>query len=135
MRVRQEGFGAIGIPFHRHAGLLGRPETDDLFRIDVDLRSEAAADVRRDHPQLVLRRDVVEGAHHQPRDMRVLAGRVAGVVILRGVVDTERSARLHRIGRQAVVVNLDLGDVCGIGNRLVGCGRRRRVSQSKIRLS
>ena len=45
MRVGQEGLRPVRVPFHRHAGALGRPKADDLFRIDVDLRPEAAADV------------------------------------------------------------------------------------------
>ena len=108
MGIGQEGFGAVGDPLDRHAGLLGGPQADDFFRIDVDLRAEAAADIRRDDAQLVFRRDIVEGAHHQTGDMRVLRGRPAGVVIFRLVIDAERRARLHRVWHQPVVDDVEL---------------------------
>ena len=109
-------------PLDRHARALRGPEADDLFGVDVDLGAEAAADIGRDDPQLVLGRDVVERAHHQPRDMRVLRRRPAGVVVLGRVVVAERGARLHRVRHQAVVVDVDLGDVRGLGEGLVGRG-------------
>ncbi len=111
MRVGEEALGAVGDPFHRHAGLLGGPQADDLFRVDVDLRAEAAADIRRDDAQLVFRRDIVEGAHHQPRDMRVLRRRPAGVVVLGLVVVAERCARLHGVRHQPVVQDVELDDM------------------------
>ena len=82
MGVGHEGLGAVGGPFHRHPRFLRRPETDDLFRIDIDLRAEAATDIGGDNPQLVFRRHIIEGAHDKAGDMRVLAGGVAGVVVL-----------------------------------------------------
>ena len=120
MRVGQEALGAVGDPFHRHAGLLRGPQADDLFRIDVDLRAEAAADIGRDDAQLVFRRDIVEGAHHQPREMRVLRGRPAGVVVLRLVVMAERGARLHRVRHQPVVDDVELDDMRGLRERRGG---------------
>ena len=79
MRVGEEGLGAVAGPFHRAPDLLGGPDADRLLGIDEDLGAEAAADIGRDHAQLVLRRDADEGRQHQPRHMRVLAGGVERV--------------------------------------------------------
>ena len=51
---------------------LRRPQRHDFFGIDENLRAEAAADVRRDHAQLVLRRHADEGGDDEARDVRVL---------------------------------------------------------------
>ena len=120
MRVGEEAFRAVGHPFHRDAGLFRRPQADDLFRIDEDLRAEAAADVGCDDPQLVLRRDVVEGAHHQARDVRVLRGGPAGVVVFRLVVVAECRARLHGVGHEAVVDDVHARHVRRTRDRRVG---------------
>ena len=61
--------------------------------------------------------------------MRVLAGRVAGIVIFGRIVDAERSARLHGIRRKPVVMDLDFGDMRGLGNRLVG---RCRIAEFPV---
>ncbi|MCY1229088.1 hypothetical protein D9M72_414430 [compost metagenome] len=111
MRIGQERLGPIRCPFDRHAGTLRSPETDDLLRIDIDLRAEATADIGRDHPELVFRSDIIKRAHHQPRHMRVLAGGVAGIVVVADVIDAKCGPRLHRIGREPVVMNRDLGDM------------------------
>ena len=112
----------VGGPFHRAAHLLGGPHAHRLLGVDEDLGAEAAADVRGDHPQLVLGGDADEGGEHQPRHMRVLAGGVEGVVLAALVVVAHRRARLHRIGNQAVVDEVERGDMGGAGEG--GVGRR-----------
>ncbi len=119
MGVGQEGLRPVGGPFHRAARLHRGPEAGDLLGVDVDLRAEAPAHVGRHHAQLVLGGDVVEGREHQPGDMRVLAGGVERVVILRLVVDRDGRARLHRVGAQAIVDDVELGDVRGALERLL----------------
>ena len=74
--VREEALGALGGPLHRPAEPLRREQADALLGVDEDLGAEAAAHVRRDHAQLVLRRDADERRDHQARDVRVLAGGV-----------------------------------------------------------
>ena len=59
MRIRQERFGAIRDPLDRAPHALGRPQADHLFRVDIDLGPESAADIRRDHPKFVFRRNCV----------------------------------------------------------------------------
>ena len=126
--VRKD-FGAIRRPLHRPANLPRRPEADDLFRIDEDLRAEAAADVGRDHAQLVLRRHADEGGDDETRDVRVLRGVPQRQVVGAGVVFGERRARLDRIRHQAVVDDVELGDVLGRGK-----GRCRRLLIAEVPL-
>ena len=126
MRVGEEGLGAVGGPFHRPVDLLGRPDADRLLGIDEDLRAEAAADIGRDHAQLVLGRDADEGRQHEPRDMRVLARRVEREGVRAGIVVADRRARLHRVGDQAIVDEVELGDVRGRGEGRVGRAPCRR---------
>jgi hypothetical protein len=58
----------------------------------VDLGAEAAADVGRDHAQLVLRDLQHERAHRQPDDVRVL-GRQWSVSMSEGASYTAHAAR------------------------------------------
>ena len=106
--------------------LLRRPQADDLFRIDEDLRAEAAADIGRDHAQLVLGRHADEGGDHEPRDMRVLRRVPEREAVGAGIVFADRGARLDRVRHQAVVDDVELGDVLGRLERGVGRLRRRR---------
>ena len=120
VRVGEERLGAVAGPFHRAADLLRRPQAHDLFGIDEDLRAEAAADIRRDDAQLVLRRHADEGRDDEPRDVRILRGVPEREVLRAGVVFADRDARLHRVGHQAVVDDVELGDVLGRLDRRVG---------------
>ena len=122
VRVGQEGFGALGRPFDRPVDLLGRPGADRLLGVDEDLRAEPAADVGRDDAQLVLGREAHERGQHEPRDMRVLARRVERDRVGPRIVVAERRARLHRVGDQAVVDEVELGHVRRRGEGRVGRG-------------
>ena len=76
VRVGEEKLGPFGRPFDRTIDLLRRPGADGLIRIDEDLGAEPAADVGRDHAELVLGRKPDERREHEPSDMRILARRV-----------------------------------------------------------
>ncbi len=129
MRVAEESFSALRRPFHRPADPLGRPDADRLLGVDEDLGAEAAADIGRDHAQFVLGRDADEGGEHQPGHMRVLAGGEERVVVLALVVDADRRARLHRVGGEAVVDEVDLHDLL---RQLEGRVRRRLVAEMPL---
>jgi hypothetical protein len=122
MGVGHERLRPFGGPLDRAFGLHRRPKAGDLFGIDVDFRAEAAADIGRDHAQLVFGGDVVERRQHQTGDMRVLAGGVKGIVILGRVIGGDRRARLHRIGRQPVVGQRHGGDMGRCRQRRIGRG-------------
>ncbi|MGY3471566.1 hypothetical protein ACVW0I_008437 [Bradyrhizobium sp. LM6.11] len=117
MRIGEEGLGAVAGPFHGTADLLRGPQRHHLFGIDEDLRAEAAADVGRDHAQLVLRGDVVERRQHEAGDVRVLRRRVEREMLLRRIVIGNGCARLHRVRRKAVVGDVELHHVGGLGER------------------
>src|SRR5206468_1176823 len=95
----------------RPPDLSRRPDADRLFGIDENFRAEAAANVRRDDAELVLRRKADEGRENKPRDMRVLAGRVKDERIRALLVFADGGTRLHRIRDEAVVDKFELGDV------------------------
>ena len=123
VRVGEEGLAALRGPLHRPAAdLLAGPEDDALLAVDEDLGAEAAAHVGRHHAQLVLGRHADEGRDDQPVDVRVLRRDVERVALHAGVVVADRGARLERVRRQAVVGEVDPGDVGGPGDR--GVGRR-----------
>ena len=111
MRVRDERLGALGGPLHGAVELLGRPGDHDILGIEVDLRAEAAANVGRDHAHLVLGQPQHEGRHQQPLDVRVLARDIERVPRLGARVRRVGRARLDRVRYQAVVDEIELGDV------------------------
>ena len=96
--------------------LAGGPGDDRLLGIVIDLAAEAAADIRRDHAQLVLGDLQHESAHQQPDHVRVLAGGVQRVVAGRRIEIAERRARLHRVRDQPVVGQVQLHDFGGLAN-------------------
>ena len=103
------------IHFTGRPTFLRGPQAHRLLGIDEDLGAEAAADVGRDHAQLVLGREADEGRQHQPGHVRVLAGGVEREALLAGVVVADGRARLDGVGDQPVVDEIDLGDVLGGG--------------------
>ena len=129
MAVGLEGFGALGRPFDRPADLARGPKAHRLLGIDEYLRSESAADVGRHDAELVLRRDLNEGREHQAVDVRVLAGDIEGKAVVARVVVADRRPRLDGVGQHPVVDDIQLGDVMGLGERLVG---RRLVADLPI---
>ena len=116
MRVRHEALRALGGPFDRAAHLAGGPGHDRLFGVMVDLRAEAAADIGRDDTQFRLRDVQHKGAHQEADHMRVLARRVERVFAGRAVELADRGARLHRIGDEAVVGEVELDDPRRLGD-------------------
>ena len=120
MGVGQEALAALRHPLHRLAAQLARgPEAGDLFAVGVDLGAEAAADIGCHDPQLVLRRQPDEGGQDQPGDMRVLAGGVEHQLVGAGIVLADRRTGLHRVRDQAVVDQVDLGHMGGLGEGLL----------------
>lgn len=115
MRISQEGLGAIRGPFHRLLQFARGPDADGFFGIVKDLGAEAAADIGRYHADLVFGQAEYESAKDQPDDMRVLRGRVDRGVVGAWVVFTDGAARLHRVWRQPVVYQVDLGDMRCLG--------------------
>ena len=124
--IGEESLRAIGHPFHRPADLARRPQADDLLRIDENLGAEAAADIGRDHAQLVLGRHADEGGDDQARNVGILRGVPERETVRAGVVFADRGTRLDRIRRQPVVDEIELGDVLGRLERRLG---RLRIAE------
>ena len=91
---------------------LRRPQSDDFLRVDENLRAEAAADVRRDHTQLVLGRHADEGGDDETSHMRILRGFHSVAGHSRNHIG-DRGARFHRVRHQAIVDDIEPGDVLG----------------------
>ena len=129
LAVGDETFLTLGHPFDGNADLLGRPGDDRLLAIEELLDAEAAADVGRDHPHLLLRDLEHQRAHQPAHDMRELAGRIERVVAGAGIVFGDRGARLHRVADQPVVDEAEPGDMRGLGESGL---RRRLVAERPI---
>ena len=123
MRVRHEAVRALGGPFDRPPHLAGRPGDDRFLGVVVDLRPEAAADIGGDDAQFRLRDVQHKGAHQQPDDMRVLARRIKGVLAGGAVVFADRRARLHRIGDEPIVDEVELDGLGCLGERCIDRGQ------------
>ena len=119
VRIVHHAFGARGDPLHWVAELLRRPHHQQVVGIGAALEAEAAADVRRDDADLVLRH-VEDVADLHAHAMRVLRSGIQRVLVGRGLVVADRDARLHRDRRYPVVLHAQLDDVLGLGEGGVG---------------
>ena len=129
VRVGDEGFRAIRDPLDRTPEFFRAPGDQCFLGIVEDLGAEATADIGRIDAQLVLGDAQHEGAHEQANDVRVLAGGDERVVLGRLVIEADSRARLHGIGDETLIDQIDLGDVLGLGEGRV---RRRLVAQFPI---
>ena len=125
--VGQERLAPLRGPLDRAIHPLARPHHRRLFRIEEDLRAEAAADVGRDHAHLVLRQTEHERRHEQTLDVRILARDVERVRVVGAVVRRRCRARLDRVWDKTVVDDVELRDMrgrreCGVDSGLVAKG-------------
>ena len=119
--VGEEGLRARGGVFHRPADLLRRPQHQPEFHEHAVAGAEIAADVIGEDTYLV-RLD----AEHL-RQFVLLPHRAAGagierVAAARLVVVGDRGAQLDRHAGDAADMHVELHDVIGLGERLVGRG-------------
>ena len=91
-----------------------------VFRIDRALHAEAAADVRRDHPQLHLRNFEHVAGDVRAVAVRILRGGVERVAFVVGMILADCRARLDRIGADAIVDELERHHVLGAREGRVG---------------
>ncbi len=115
MRVGHERFGTVARPFHRPAEFSRGPRDDRFLRVMVDLAAKTPANIGGHYAQLVLRDLQHERAHQQADHVRVLAGGVERVVAAAGIKLADRGARLHGVGHQAVVGDVQLHHFRGAG--------------------
>ena len=95
-------------PFDRASQQQARRRQRDLLRIHHELGAEAAADVGRDHAQLVL---VEPQQHHQEGAhlVRELRRRPQRQPVLVDVVDRKRAAAFDRMRAAAMLLEVDAG--------------------------
>ena len=115
MRVADKGFAAVSCPLDRAVELFGRPGQAHVFSVQVNLGAEAATHVGSNDAHLVLGQAHHKGGQQQPLDVRVLVGHIQRVVVGGAAVVADDGARLHGVGDQAVVRQVQLGDVCSAG--------------------
>ena len=111
MRVGQERLGALARPLDAAVDLLGRPGEGHVFGIQENFGAKAAAHVGRNHAHLVLGQAQYKRGHQQALNVRVLVGHVQRVFLGGAAVHANGGARLHRVGHQAVVHQIQLGNV------------------------
>ena len=115
VRHRLVELGAPLGPLDGTVELAGEQAAGDELRMRGDLVAEAAADVLRDHPQLV-EPDAQRGAHHDHGEAGELVVRRDRPLADAAVVLDERAIGLERGRVEAVEVQLlDLDDVVGLG--------------------
>ncbi len=111
MSIGEEGFAAVGDPLHRTVDAPRRPQRDHFLRVDENFRAEAAADIGRDDAQLVLGRHADEGGDDEPSDVRILRRVPQRQMAGPGIVLGNGRAWLHSVRHQAIVDDIELGDV------------------------
>ena len=94
--------GALLDPSHRPAVLLGQRQHEQLVGVDVELRTEPAADRRRDHPHLLLGEAERDRRHHL-EDVWDLGGGVERDVAAERLGHRRTGAGLHRHRDQALL--------------------------------
>ena len=122
LRVREEAFAALGGPAHRALEPPRRPHHGRLLGIQEDLHAERAADVARHHAQLLARRFDDRVGDLAVKMVRALARRIERGAPACRVVLGERGARLDRVRDQAVVDQLEPGDVRRLRERRIHLG-------------
>ena len=128
-----ERFDAVGDPFDRPAQPFGGPQHQHVLGIEEQLHAEAAADIRRHHPDAVLRHVEDLLGEQVAQEMRALRRAPQRVSILARVVLADRAARLHRVDDDAVV---DEGQRHAVPRAAAArsTAARSPISQSKQRL-
>ena len=118
MNGGEERLGAVLDPLQGQAQPLRQRRHDVLFAVDVDLGPEPAADLRRDRAHLVLAHPVQHG-DERAEDVGVLGRRPDGHRVLAPFVVRDHAARLHRVGREALVHHPLRHHDVGVGERLL----------------
>ena len=118
---REVALAAIFDPLDRLVVQHGRPAGQDVLAVDVQLASEAAADLWHDHTDLVLRQRQ-HGRQVGPQQVGDLARRPDGQLLRPRVPLRDDAARLHRVGDEPLVDDPQADGLVRAGKGLVGRG-------------
>ncbi len=131
--VAEEVLAALADPLHRSLEALGRDRRKRIFLVAEELGPEAAADVGRNYPHLVLgdsEHVLGDAVAHAVAALRPHGQRVA---VGPGVVFGDDAARLHVVGDDPVVDDLDPRDPCGADEgRVRGALRPSRTGEGDV---
>ena len=119
MGVGQERLGTLASPLDAAVDLFGSPGQGHIFGVQVNLGAETAAHVGCDHAHFVLGQAQHKSRHQQALDVRVLVGDIQHIFFGGAAVVANGDARLHGVGNQAVVDQVQLGHM--------GCSGECRV--------
>ena len=122
MGVGQERLGTLAGPLDAAVDLLGSPGQGHIFGIQVNLGAETAAHVGCDHAHFVLGQAQHESRHQQALNVRVLVGNIQHIFFGGAAVVANGDARLHGVGNQAVIDQVQLGHMGCSGKRGVHLG-------------
>ena len=120
--IGEKCFRALARPLDRPPDFLRRPRQRHIFRIQINLRAEAAAHVRRDDPQFRFRQRQHERRHQQTLDVRILVRDVDRVAVVGLRITRVHGARFDRVRHQALIHDIQRGHVRGLREGGVGGG-------------
>ena len=115
MGIAQKCFGSVAGPLDISVEFFRRPCQADIFSIQINFGSETSAHIGRDDPNFVFRQTHDESRHQQPLHVGVLVGNPQRVFVVGAAVGANGSTRLHGIGHQPVVDQIQLGHMGGMG--------------------
>ena len=122
LRIAGEVVHAVGDPLDRAAEAARGFGRERVFAVHEALGAEAAADVRRDHPDLrrvdlqhLVRERVAQAVDALARDRQ-------GEALGRGVIGRDDAAGFHEVGDQPVVLDRDRGAAGRLGEGLLDGG-------------
>ena len=127
--VGEEDLAAVGRPLDGTAKPGGEPQNQRLLVIERALGAKATAHIGCYHTQLVLGKLQDESGDQQPVHMRRLARCIEGVVAGGAVMLADGGARLHRVGDQPIVDELEARHVMGARE---GSVDRRLVAEMPV---
>ena len=111
MRIGQEGLRALASPLDAAVDLLGGPGQGHVFGIKVNLGAKTAAHIGCDHAHFVLGQAQHKRSHQEALNVRILVGHIQHVLFGGAAVVADGHTRLHGVGNQAVVDQVQLGHV------------------------
>ena len=124
MGVGQERLSALAGPLDAAVDLLGGPGQRHVFGVQEDFGAKATTHIGCDHAHLVLGQAQHKSGHKQALNVRILVGDIQRVFLGRAAVHADGGTRLHGVGHQAVVGQVELGDL--------GCSCKHRIDLALV---
>ena len=120
--IAQKRLGTVAIPFDVAVEFFGRPSQANIFGIQVNFGAKTTAHIGRNHAHFVFGQAHHKRGQQQAFHVGVLVGHVQRVLVGGAVVAANDGAWLHRVGGQAVVDQVQLGDMGRTGKGRIDSG-------------